>query len=63
MEGSRERGLSVGGVAHVLGTVSLASWDKDAVPYAAVCSVLASGFTTALVVIPSVESALLWLLP
>eukprot|EP00437_Effrenium_voratum_P027686 CAMPEP_0181413074 /NCGR_PEP_ID=MMETSP1110-20121109/8768_1 /TAXON_ID=174948 /ORGANISM="Symbiodinium sp., Strain CCMP421" /LENGTH=430 /DNA_ID=CAMNT_0023535843 /DNA_START=45 /DNA_END=1337 /DNA_ORIENTATION=- len=63
MEGSRERGLSVGGVAHVLGTVSLASWDKDAVPYAAVCSVLASGFTTALVVIPSVESALLSLLP
>eukprot|EP00439_Symbiodinium_sp_Y106_P019045 s434_g2.t1 len=63
MEGSRERGLSVGGVAHVLGTVSLASWDADAVPYGAVSSVLASGFTAALVAIPAVESALLWILP
>ncbi|CAE7661058.1 PLGG1 [Symbiodinium sp. KB8] len=63
MEGSRERGLSIGGVAHVLGTVSLASWDADAVPYGAVSSVLASGFTAALVAIPAVESALLWILP
>eukprot|EP00439_Symbiodinium_sp_Y106_P044125 s2843_g5.t1 len=37
MEGSRERGLSVGGVAHVLGTVSLASWDKDAARSALLC--------------------------
>eukprot|EP00913_Durusdinium_trenchii_P003083 g2850.t1 len=49
---SRERGLAIGAVSHVLGTVSLASWDEAAVPYSALCFVLASGSTAALTALP-----------
>ena len=63
IKGSRERGLCVGGVSHVLGTVSLASWDEAAVPYGLVSSVLVSGIAAALAAIPAVDAILLWILP
>lgn len=60
---SRERGLAIGAVSHVLGTVSLASWDEKAVPYSALCFVLASGSTAAFTSLPPVQALLLWILP
>jgi len=60
---SRERGLAIGAVSHVLGTVSLASWDEAAVPYSALCFVLASGSTAAFTALPPVQALLLWILP
>lgn len=60
---SRERGLAIGAVSHVLGTVSLASWDEPAVPYSALCFVLASGATAAFTALPPVQALLLWILP
>eukprot|EP00435_Cladocopium_sp_Y103_P056881 s865_g19.t1 len=59
---SRERGLAIGrsrrqgAVSHVLGTVSLASWDEAAVPYSALCFVLASGSTAAFTALPPDQS-------
>eukprot|EP00439_Symbiodinium_sp_Y106_P024043 s5346_g2.t3 len=64
VDGSRERGLAIGAVSHVLGTVTLASWDETtAVPYCALCFVLSSGFAAALAATPPVQVALLWVLP
>lgn len=58
----RERGLSVGAVSHVLGTVALASWDEAAVPYSALIFVLASSLSAALAACGPIKAALLWLL-
>ncbi|CAE7235055.1 PLGG1 [Symbiodinium natans] len=63
VDGSRERGLAIGAVSHVLGTVTLASWDEAAVPYCALCFVLSSGFAAALAAIPLVQASLLCILP
>jgi len=58
----RERGLSVGAVSHVLGTVTLASWgEASAVPYSALAFVLASGFTALFAAMPVVQCAILWI--
>lgn len=58
----RERGLALGAVSHVLGTVTLASWgEAPAVPYSALAFVLASGFTALFAALPPVHDALLWL--
>eukprot|EP00933_Yihiella_yeosuensis_P064681 TRINITY_DN6815_c2_g1_i2.p1 TRINITY_DN6815_c2_g1~~TRINITY_DN6815_c2_g1_i2.p1 ORF type:complete len:466 (-),score=65.08 TRINITY_DN6815_c2_g1_i2:73-1401(-) len=62
INGSREKGLALGAVSHVLGTVTLASWDEAAVPYSALIFVLTSGITAALAAIPLVKDSLLWLL-
>lgn len=62
VRGARERGLSVGAVSHVLGTVSLATWDESAVPYSALAFVLVSSFSAALTTLPPVRDALLWVL-
>eukprot|EP00931_Biecheleriopsis_adriatica_P043107 TRINITY_DN24639_c0_g1_i2.p1 TRINITY_DN24639_c0_g1~~TRINITY_DN24639_c0_g1_i2.p1 ORF type:complete len:451 (+),score=75.51 TRINITY_DN24639_c0_g1_i2:26-1378(+) len=62
VDGSRERGLAIGAVSHVLGTVSLASWDEAAVPYSALVFVITSGLTAALVAVPVVQNLLLWIL-
>ncbi|CAE8662388.1 unnamed protein product, partial [Polarella glacialis] len=62
VRGSRERGLAIGAVSHVLGTVSVASWDEAAVPYSALIFVLTSGLTAALVAVPLIQTSLLWAL-
>jgi len=60
---SRERGLSMGAVSHVLGTVTLSAWGEvPAVPYSALAFVLASGFTALFVAVPPIQKTLLWIL-
>lgn len=62
MKQPRERGLPLGALAHVLGTVTLAAWgEASAVPYGALAFVLGSGFTALFAAVPIVHWALLWI--